>query len=648
VLQYVIAGLVFGSLYAITASGLVVTYLSAGILNFSFGATAFFVARFYYFLHTTHAWGIWPAFIVSVLLVGPAIGVILYLTLFRLLRLSSPLIKIVATIGVAVTIAPIANIIFGDKPILLASGITQRPLRVFHVFDVAVTMDQVVVYICVVLLLLGGTLLLRYTDMGLRVRAMVDSPAMTSLSGSSPDYVAGGVWAASTLVAGLIGVVAAPLIGLDANNFTLLMISAFAAVIAARLRSLPIAVAVGLAMGIAGSVVQYYIPPSSSFTQAVIPSIPFGVTAIFLLVNVFRRGRGDEDEGLGGVLDRAIVPQQDASATATQPLGWKWSTGALVAIAILPLVLSNFWVNQVAVGVAFGIIFLSFTLVVGEGGMVWLCQATFAGVGALTAAQLATNHGWPLALAILAGGLLAAPMGVIIGLLSIRLGDVYLALVTLTFGLLVENLVFSRNTFSQSGAGVLLHRPSLIRSGGAFFYLALAVFVVIALIVVNLRRSTTGLALGAVRTSRPAARVLGISVLQTKVLVAGLGAFVAGIGGALLALQNGVALPGSYSVLISLVWLAVLVSLGIRSTVAALIAGLVFSVAPAIAQTYLPHWFGQVPVILFGLGAIVIAKFPDGTLAENARQARSLRAKVRARRSPQTPVAGDLGGSVHR
>src|SRR6201999_4184733 len=117
------------------------------------------------------------------------------------------------------------------------------------------------------------------------------------------------------------------IIGLDAGSFTLLMIAAFAAVIAARLRSLPIAVAVGLAMGIAGGLLQYYIPPSSSFTQAVIPSIPFVVTAIFLLINVFRRGSTDEREGLGGALDHAIVPQREARTTV--PVSWKWSVGAV-------------------------------------------------------------------------------------------------------------------------------------------------------------------------------------------------------------------------------------------------------------------------------------------------------------------------------
>jgi branched-chain amino acid transport system permease protein len=499
-------------------------------------------------------------------------------------------------------------------------------------------MDQIVVYTCVVVVLALGVVILRYTDVGLRVRAMVDSPALTATSGTSPGAVAAGVWAASTFLAGLVGVVSAPIVGLDPVSFTRLMIAAFAAVIAARLRSLPVAVIVGLVMGIGGSVVQYYLPPSSSLTQAVIPSIPFVVTAVFLIYNVVRRGAVDEGRGVGGTLDHAIVTHGYARAGTERlaGIGWPGPVAAVALVAAAPLVLSSFWVSQLATGIVFGIIFLSFTLVTGEGGMIWLCQATFAGIGAITAAQLATIHGWPLGLAIIGGGVVAAALGVLIGLVSIRLGDLYLALVTLTFGLLMENLVFTRDTFANFGSGVNIARPAFATSDTVFTYVGLGVFCLIALIIVNLRRATTGLALGAVRSSSDASRTIGVSILQMKVLVAGLAAFVAGVGGALLAIDIGVARPSSYAALFGLIWLAVLVTLGIRSTVAALLAGVTFTILPALTQVYLAPDWSLVPPVLFGLGAIVLAKYPEGSLAMNARQFRSFvgRLSARSRRDP--------------
>jgi branched-chain amino acid transport system permease protein len=258
-------------------------------------------------------------------------------------------------------------------------------------------------------------------------------------------------------------------------------------------------------------------------------------------------------------------------------------------------------------------------------------MVTFGGIGALMAGQLAGNHGWPVLAALLAGGMVAAPFGVLIGLLTIRLGDLYVALVTLTFGLLMETLVFSRQTFLNNGLGLTLNRPHFANGDRAFTYLGLVVFAIIGLFIVNLRRSTTGMALTAVRWSDPASKTIGISVLQMKVLVAGLAAFVAGIGGALWAMSLDVAQPSNYATLAGVIWLAVLVTQGIRSNTAALVAGLTFTLLPGVAQAYLPSWFGNVPPILFGLGAVAVAKNPDGVIAMQARQLRGVLERIRGR-----------------
>ena len=640
-LQYVIAGLVLGGIYAIAAGGLVVNYLSAGILNFAFGALAYFVARLFYFLHTQHNWGIPEAGVMSLLVVAPGLGVLLYAALFRLLRLSSPLVKVVTTLGLAVTIPPLATLLFGNESILKAPGLAPEPVRVFQFIGVPVTMDQIIVYGCVILTGVVGALVLRYSDVGLRVRAMVDSPAMTSLSGTNPVAVSIGVWAASTFLAGLAGVLSAPIIGLDPNDYTLLMAAAFAAVVAAKLRNLPVAVVVGLLMGVARGLVEYYMPPGSSLTTAVTNSIPFIVMALFLVYHIVRTGRVSETEGVGGALDRAIAVQGadrsggasvDPERSSTRSLGWRPSLVGVGVVAVLPFILHGFWIGLLAQGVAFGVLFLSFSLVTGEGGMVWLCVATFGGIGALTAGQMAANHGWPVLAAVLAGGVVAAPFGVVIGLLTIRLGELYVALVTLTFGLLMESLVFPRGTFLNGGLGVTLNRPQFASGDRAFTYLGLVVFGVIALFIVNLRGSTTGMALSAVRWSDPASKTIGISVLQVKVVVAGLAAFVAGVGGALWAMSSGVALPSNYATLAGVIWLAVLVTQGIRSNTAALLAGLSFTLLPGVAQAYLPTSFGNVPPILFGLGAIAVARNPDGVLAMQARQLRGLLERARAHR----------------
>ena len=193
-----------------------------------------------------------------------------------------------------------------------------------------------------------------------------------------------------------------------------------------------------------------------------------------------------------------------------------------------------------------------------------------------------------------------------------------MALVTLTFGLLMENLVFTLGRVPEPGPrDQRAPTQSWASTDTAFAYVCLVAFAIVSLFIVNLRRSTTGLALNAVRWSEPGSRTLGISVVPMKIIVAGLGALVAGIGGGLLVTAQTTAQPANFATFLGVVWLAVLVTIGVRSNVAALVAGLSFTFVPALFQAYLPSWTAQIPPVLFGLGAIGVAKFPDGTLAQN-------------------------------
>jgi branched-chain amino acid transport system permease protein len=645
VLGYIFAGIALGSIYAIAASGLVVTYVASGVLNFAFASMAYFLARFYYFLNTQHGWSQLPAVLVSVVLAGPALGALLYLLLFQHLRLASSLIRIVSTIGVSVALPPAALMLFGNESITTAPGLSPQPEHVYRIFGAVASLDQIIAFGCVLAVVLIGTVVMRLTRVGLRVRAMVDTPAMTSLSGVNPSAISIGVWMVAATLAGLAGVLAAPSSGLTPDGMTTLMAAGFAALVAARLRSIPITVGVAMGMGILTDVIQDFLPVNSSLTNAILTSIPIFVIAVFLIIYLAFSGQVNEAASTGGALDHAIRPQGGAadmaksSASATviaARSGWSlYMLGPVIVIAIvalLPLLLSGYWLTLLGTGLAFAVIFLSFTMVVGEGGMIWLCQASFAAIGAIGTAQLATNHGVNPLAAVLISALIAAPVGLIIGLLTIRLGNLYVALVTLTFGLLADTLIFTRNIFYQEGLGVSVSRPGFLVSDRSFAYFALAVFIVISVLVVNLRRSTTGLALAAVRYSEPGARTLGLNVLSMKLLVAGIAAFIAGLGGGLLALNLESAVPTSYATFTGLIWLAVLVTVGLRSIAAAVLAGIAFTLLPAVFQTYLPASWGNVPTLLFGLGAVLVAINPDGQVAVNARQLQALIARLAERR----------------
>ena len=629
-----VAGLALGGVYALLAGGLTIGYTASGVLNFAYGSIAFFVARLYYFLKVQQGWGIVPAAVVSIVIVSPALGVALWAILFRYLSQASELIKIVVTVGLAVCIPPICFLVFGDQPIVTPPGLAPQPVATYHLGSAAITLDQIIVYIFAIVVLGGGAALLRWTDAGLLVRATVDSEAVASLSGIRPSRVAASVWAVSTFIAGLAGVLIAPVVGLDTDSFTALVAAAFAAVVAAKLRRLGIAALVGLLMGIATDLVETYLPSTSQFTADVIPSIPFVFLLIFLIVFAFQRWPGREDNRLGGPLDRAISPQNgglDAQVRASSMGARRGSriksafvpVGFLVLVAVLPLLLGGIWQAAVGLAAAYAVVFLSYTISAGSGGMIWLCQITFAGTGAFTAAELATNNGWPVILAMLVGGLVSAVVGLAVGLLMIKLGDLYVALVTLTFGLLVEQLVFRLNSLYNLGAGVPISPPGFASSTRGFAWFALAVFVILALLYTNMRRSTFGLAVGAVRWSPTGARATGLSVLANKVTIGAFSAFVAGVGGALLAMYAQAAIPSSYATFGGLTWLAVIVTVGATSVSGALVAGLSFSFLPAVFTAYLPASWGEVPAALFGLGAVLVVHNPEGTLAMHARQLES-------------------------
>ncbi|MEU6140658.1 ABC transporter permease [Streptomyces sp. NPDC047081] len=638
-LSYVIAGLALGAVYAIAAASLVVTHVSSGVFNFAFGAMAFAVARFYYFLYVEQGWPLPLAAVVAIGLFGPGLGVLLYAVLFRHLRLRSPLVKIVATIGLSVALPPLVNLVLGQLVNVTAPGLAPQPVAVYRPFGAVVDMNQLITYAGLAAVLVVGTVLLRYTDTGLKVRALVDSEALTAMSGVSPGRVSVGVWAFSALLAGLAGVLVAPTAGLSVDGMTFLMAAAFAAVVAARLRSLPTAVGVALAMGVVTSVIQRYLDPQSALAAQIVPSVPFLFMLVFLLAHALRGRAGDAPTGT--VLDRAVRTESTGAPTAATSTGFAAPLLTLAVVACLPLVLDDFWTGLTATGIAMATALLSCTLVTGEGGMIWLCQITFAGFGALLAADLTTNSGWPPLAAVLVAALCVVPVGVVLGLLTIRLGNLYVALVTLTFGLLAQNLVFMRDRFYNSGQGIFMPRPEWALDNRTFALLALAVFAVLGLFVVNLRRSTAGLAVTAVRWSETGSRTLGLGIVPVKVLVSAVATFVAAVGGGLLALAYQSALPDSFNPFTGLVWLAVLVTVGARPVVGALVAGVAFAVLPSVFQTYLPTRWAEVPVIMFGFGAVMLAHNPEGVIAMHARQLGQLSRWRQGRRAvaeePSTP-----------
>jgi ABC-type branched-subunit amino acid transport system ATPase component/ABC-type branched-subunit amino acid transport system permease subunit len=540
-----------------------------------------------------------------------------------------------------------------------------RPLS-----GVAINSDQLAVFVAAVAVAVLLWLVLRHTRVGLEMRAGVDRRELAGLRGVSAAKTSVVAWVLSMMLAGLGGVLIAPLQGLGDINYTLVVLGSLAAVVAAGLRSIPIAFAAGLLLGVLQNLVFGYAPDFLSDISGFLSSIPFLLTIVLLFFLGFDRTRA-----AGSVADES--PPEDHRAGLPR---WRrilpW-TIAVSALVVYELWFANeFWSSLIAKGIVLGIVFLSFVVITGLGGMVSLGQATFVTASAFTVGYLVnTEFGFTIPLlmhdgrfsffaAVVAGTAVAAAAGALIAIPVRRLGPLALALATLSVAFIAELIVFQLDVVRNGSRGWPVPPLNLQTFEselplGPFDFtrphqlamLALLVFGAVTLIIRNLQRSASGRAVLAVRSSEVAARTSGIAAGWSKVSLFAVSAGIAGLGGAFLAVVSSPVNNRSAPAFVGLIWLAVTVTFGIRRPGGALLAGLAFACFTDLLQVitgwgFMPDWAAsltgttQLAAILFGVGAINLAKNPDGVLALVGTQ------RLERRRRRERDVAARDAGRV--
>ncbi len=640
-LVFVLSGLVSGALYALLATGLVLSYSASGLFNFAHGATAYLCALTFYELHSGLGWPAVPAALLVVLALAPGLGWGLDWLMFRRLARIGETAQIVATIGLLVAL-PAAGLwvveLLGDAgaPVKPAEnqfglpGVGPSPARSWQLAEgVGIDSDQLITWVVTALVAVALWVLMRHTRLGLHLRAAVDNRSLTELRGISADRLSSVAWMIASGLAGLAGVLATPLLGLSAHDFTLfLFVSATAAVIG-RFASVPLAFAGGLGLGVLQNLVAGY----ASFAESVTgfrTAVPFLILFGGLLV-LTRRAR------TAGVA-AADAPPVDHLAGASWRRRWGvWAAGAGLLCVAFYTVTTPFWSGLLAQGLAIALVFMSFTVVTGLGAMVSLAQGTFV-TGAALVAGLLMSRGWPFVAALAVGTCVAALLGALVALPALRLGGRSLALATLALAFLADQVLFQLRWLRNGDAGWSIPRPVFgpvdLSDDRA---LGVALVVLVALVAAGLsalRNSPSGRAMLAVRSAPAAALASGVSVLRTKLLLFTLSAGLAGFGGVLYASYNTRITATDFTALTGLVWLAVVVAAGVRRPQYAVVAGLVFAVAPRLLSDYVTQ-SAHLPVILFGLAGLALANDPDGYCAAvPVRWAR----RRSAGPAPRTPV----------
>ena len=618
-LSYALPGIPYGCAYALMAAGLVLTYKASGVFNLAFGAQAY-VSAIVFYVAVADGWPKWAAFVVAVVVLGPALGYALDRLLFQYARTAPPLVRLVPALGLLIAIPSVMQMIFGTSQRLAPPALALNPDHVyFRIGSVALTGVELLTTGVTVVVIAGLAVMFRSSALGLRMRAVVESPRMTELAGIRADRVGTFAWMLSSLLAGLAGVLLAPIYAaLDPSYFTALLVAAIAAAAVGGFASLPLTLVGGVALGVVQEVIGGYLPSGTVLSSGLRPAFPFVVLAVLLVARRSFRPAGQLGDPLAAC-DPPPTSLKPPSHMTEVALGSRAFAGLLVAVFIvitLVLVPGN-WEFALTQGLVFAIIFLSITLLTGMSGQISLCQASFAAVGAFTAGQLATHFGTALLLGVVAGGVLAGIVGFVVAVPSLRLGGIALALLTLSFALLGDNVLFQYPWSGNGATGLSVPRPTIgavnFAGSGAFFWLALVVLVVAAGVVWLLQHGSVGGELGALRASEVGAESIGIDVRRLRVIAFMLSAVLAGIGGALYASLEQTVSPTDFNYEFSLVFVVVVATVGVYSVAGAIEAGLAYTVLQQLVNN-LPDRYGSLVALIFGLAAVTYVRHPEGAV----------------------------------
>jgi len=592
-----VAGVATGSIYAMAAMGLVVTYTTSGVFNFAHGAIGIFAAFVFETMRTDGGVPALPALLVCVLVVAPLMGALIDRLFLRRLEGASSSTYVVVALGLLVAIQGVVDLVFGSasramKPFL--------PTSTYDFLGVRVGWDQTIV---VVLAALSGAALyafFRYTNLGLRTRAVVDDGPLTELVGVEGARVKTFSWMLGAAFAALSAILLAPFVGLDVAILTLLIVRAFGAAVVGRLTSLPLTYAAGIGIGVAEAL-STKLAGSHPALIGLPPAIPFLV--LFAALVVAKRGTFVE-----AVKDRRSAAQVP-NLGRFRPLLF---VGIAVALLVLPTQLGAARLLTATSTLIFLLLFVSLRLLVGLSRQVSLCHAVFVALGATTLANL-VNAGVPFLLALLLAGLVLVPVGAAVAIPAIRLSGLFLALATFGFGILVQSLVFTTALAFGPDGLVKIPRPELfgisLTGDRAFYFFALFVVAAGVAVAEMVTRSRLGRVLRAVADSPTGTESLGIRVTTARVAAFCLSAFLAGIAGALLGSLFQSVSASTYGFAQSLLWLTVLVTAGSVSLAGSGIAAFLLIAVPALITS---SAITEYQPVIFGLLAVLLAQTPDG------------------------------------
>jgi branched-chain amino acid transport system permease protein len=651
IVLFVLLGLGAGAVIAGIAMAVVITYSGSGIINLSTGAVSMVAAYTFWavksdYFHFTLAT---PPAIVVTILVSIVVGAVGELLVFRPLRTSSPLAKLVASLGILLTLQATILLWFGSPSKQIPSVF---PTNFIKIFGTSIPVNRFWMAAIVVLIAVALTALYRWSRFGLATRAAAENEVYGMLAGLSPNQLSLANTVVASAFAGAMGIIAAPLAQADSKTLVLFIVPALAAALFAAFTSVPIACLAGFGIGI-GQSLMYYASTLSWFPTDKGQPLP-GVQALltFVLLVIALSLRGARLPVRGELVEKRLP-------AAPRPQRLARPAVVLAVVGVVLLVVLPFGYRQSLMLSLIGVVMcLSLVVITGFVGQVSLAQVTLAGVSGFVVSQLFVHAKIGFPWGPLAGSVAGVVVGLIVGVSALRVRGASLAVVTLAGVIAIEQFGFANSRWGAGPSGSPVGQPKLFGTaigGNATFrglddklpspvlgFVYLVAVIALCLLVSNLRRAVLGQQMLAVRSNERAAAAAGINVARVKITAYAISSFIAGTAGWMYAYNFGSVSAARFGILIALGFVAFAYIGGITMVSGAVIGGLVAT------EGLVPHFFqtilgisGNWTLLVGGLILIVtLIQNPEGVAGTTyrKRQAKMRASAARGKRAATEPT----------
>ncbi len=648
-IYFAVLGLSSGAIYVGLATGVQAVYLASGVINFAQGAVAMWGAYVFVELRTSGqlvlpigsiGLGSHVPLVVDILLgliSAVVVAALAHFLVFRPMKRSPILARVVASVALLVTLEALAELRFGGSsvtvPPILPSGSIRFQGHLLPEADLILGGVAVVVAV-------GLWWWFRYTTMGVATRGGAANPDGISLLGYSPNRLGAVAWVMAAVVSSFIVMMASNASGLDPTTYTLDIVPALAVLLLARLSSLGIITIAGLGLGMFQSVISLLMskPWWPTWAQSGVQvAIPFVIIVIVLFfTNHGLVSRGDED---AAQLPHVRIPK----------LRLRTALPALALGVVALLVTSGTYRYGVETSMVLALVALSYVIITGYVGQISLAQISFAGAAGFMLSKVTTSWHVPFPGDLLFSSLVAAALGLVMAVPAFRMRGAQLAIVTIAAAVAIQDFVFANPSLTPV-AGNPIGEPRLfgfdlsVRSGSdistlQFGILVLVIVALVLVLFVVLARGATGRSFLAVRSNERAAGAAGLNVTAVKLVAFGLSAFIAGVAGCLIGYSRGQLSVDSFTVFVGLELLAVAYLGGITSVTGAFLAGLLGPLGVVYVFLNSTLNLGQYYSLVAGLGLLVTAVLNQEGMAGKVRtEYERIRSKRRRQELAPAPV----------